>query len=162
MHPDPLGGGVPARGEGQLGSYLQAIRAHRVLVVLTTLLAVGSCVTWLAVRTPAYDATAQLLVTPLPQGDQQFLGVAYIRDSGEPTRTVQTAATLLEGPSAASRTAERLGPGWTRKKVEDSIEVETVGESNVIGVRARADALSWLRGSRTSTSIRRWRCAGRG
>src|SRR5215213_1962207 len=108
--------------EPALGPYLRAIRAHKPLMVLTTLAFVAAALAWLAfARTPTYEATANLLVTPLPQDDQTFRGLQLLRDSGDPTRTVQTAASLVTAPEAARRTATQLGNGWTTQRVFDSV-----------------------------------------
>ena len=74
----PLGG---SRG-GELRTY------RNLLVVFV------ACGLWLAQRSPTYEATAEILVTPLPQDDPTFQGLPFLRDYGEATRTIQTAATL--------------------------------------------------------------------
>jgi tyrosine-protein kinase len=126
--------------EPALGPYLRAIRAHRPLVVLTTLAFVAAAILWLSfARTPTYEATANLLVTPLPQDDQIFRGLQLLRDSGDPTRTVQTAASLVTAPEAARRTADALGDGWTTQSVMDSVNIEPQGESNILAVTGSAD-----------------------
>jgi Mrp family chromosome partitioning ATPase/capsular polysaccharide biosynthesis protein len=124
-------------GEGALGPYLRALRAHRALVALVTLVAIAASLGWLSLRAPEYSATAQLLVTPLPQDDRTFLGLQLIRDSGDPTRTVQTAAALVSSQQAALLTARRLGPGWTAQRIAHAVDVEPVGESNILAVSAR-------------------------
>ena len=130
----------PAQGEGALGSYLRAIRSHKLLILLVTLAAIGASVAWVTLRSPNYEATANVLVTPLPDEDQTFLGLQALRESGsDPTRTVQTAATLIESAQAADRTARALGGDWTAKKVLDAIEVSPEGESNILAVKATAD-----------------------
>jgi Mrp family chromosome partitioning ATPase len=105
------------------------------VVVLATLFA---SIVWLSQRTPEYRATARLLVNPLPQTDE-LLGLPVIRDSGDPTRTMQTAATLLESPRAARASASRLGAGWTPQQVLGDIDLEPEGESNILAVTARTD-----------------------
>jgi Mrp family chromosome partitioning ATPase/capsular polysaccharide biosynthesis protein len=133
MHP-------AATAEPALGPYLRAIRAHKPLMVLTTLAFLVAALLWLTfARTPTYEATANLLVTPLPQDDQTFRGLQLLRDSGDPTRTVQTAASLVTAPEAARRTAAQLGNGWTTQSVLDSVNVEPQGESNILAVTASAD-----------------------
>ena len=93
-----------ATAEPALGPYLRAIRAHRGLVVLTTLAFLAAALLWLSfARTPSYEATANVLVTPLPQDDEIFRGLQLLRDSGDPTRTMQTAASLMTSPEAARR-----------------------------------------------------------
>jgi Mrp family chromosome partitioning ATPase/capsular polysaccharide biosynthesis protein len=129
----------PSAAEPALGPYLRAVKAHRLLVALVTLGMLVLAIFWLAaVRSPSYQATAQLLVTPLPQDDQIFLGLQLLRDSGDPTRTVQTAANLVGSPEAADRTAKELGDGWDGQRVTDSITVEPQGESNILAVTGTA------------------------
>jgi capsular exopolysaccharide synthesis family protein len=121
-----------------LGPYVRAIRSHALVFVLVTLAALGAAAMLLATRSPSYETTAELLVTPLQQDDRTFLGITLLRDSGDPTRTVQTAAALIASPIVASRTASDLGGGATQQSVEDAIKVQPVGESNIVGVTARA------------------------
>lgn len=130
---------APRQAEGALGPYVRAIRAHRVLVVVVTMLTIAAGVAYLTLRPLDYQATAQLLVTPLPQDDQTFLGLQMIRDSGDPTRTVQTAATLVESTQAASATARKLGPSWNYRKVLNALEVKPEGGSNILAITATAD-----------------------
>lgn len=126
------------RREGALGPYLRAIRAHRVVVVAITLLTFAAATAFALQRTRSYTAQAEILVTPLPQNDQNFLGVGMLRDSGDPTRTVQTAATLIETPDAALLTANRLADGTSRGQVSSAVHVQPVGQSNILGVSATA------------------------
>jgi Mrp family chromosome partitioning ATPase len=103
--------------------------------VLATLF---TSIVWLTQRTPEYKATAKVLINPLPQTDE-FLGLPVIRDSGDPTRTMQTAAALLESPEAAKATANKLGSDWTEQKVLDAVDLEPAGQSNILAVTARAE-----------------------
>jgi tyrosine-protein kinase len=136
---DAQAGDSPTRPESALGPYLRAISAHRLLVVVITLVTVVASAAWLVLRSPSYEATAQLLVTPLPPDDSTFIGVQVLRESNEPTRTMQTAATLVSSRQAAQLAAERLGSGWTVRRVLESVEVKPQGESNVLAVTAQAD-----------------------
>jgi tyrosine-protein kinase len=127
-----------ADGEGALGPYLSALRTEKLLVTVVTLITVVVAVGWLLLREPRYEASAQVLVTPLPQDDQTFLSLQLLRDSGDPTRTVQTAATLLDSPRLAAVAARTLGDGWTAGRVDEAISVEAAGESNILAVTASA------------------------
>jgi capsular exopolysaccharide synthesis family protein len=109
-------------------------------VLLVTLAAVGGSLLYLSLREEEYEATANLLVTPLPQDDQTFLGLQLLRDSGDPTRTIQTAATLVESPAAARATAERVNRGMDADDVLEDVEVQAEGESNILAVTATADS----------------------
>lgn len=127
-------------GERQPGmdSFLRAIRAHWVLVVLIVLTTVGGAVAAITLRAPTYTATAKILVSPLPIDDQTFLGLQIVRDSGDPTRTVQTAAALIESRAAAALAAARLSPGWSAQRVEDATAVQADGQSNLLAITAKA------------------------
>lgn len=128
----------PDESAAALGQYLSAVRARTWVVVLVTLATVGVAAALLATRAPTYKSTAQLLVNPLPQDDRTFLGTALLRDSGDPTRTVQTAAALVASPLAAQDTARRLSGGLTSSDVEQSINVQPLGDSNILSVTASA------------------------
>jgi Mrp family chromosome partitioning ATPase len=130
---------VEARPEGALGSYLRALRAHRALFVAVVLAVLAGSVAWLVVRTPEYQASAQLLINPLPQEDETFLGLPVIRDSGDPTRTIQTAATLLHSSDGAALTAQRMGGSATAEGVLRAVDVQPEGQSNIVAVTAHAD-----------------------
>jgi tyrosine-protein kinase len=135
---------TPAGGqsEGAL-SYLQAIRHHKLLVAGVTLIALLGSIIWLSVRTPSYEASAQVLVSAVQdQEEGLFLGLDVLRESVDPTRTVQTAASLVESREAAIRTADSLGDGWTADSVLSAIQVSPEGESSILSITATADSKS--------------------
>jgi Mrp family chromosome partitioning ATPase/capsular polysaccharide biosynthesis protein len=127
---------------GALAPYARAVRAHWVLAVCVFGAVVLGALLWLAFRPASYDARAQLLVTPLPQDDTTFLGLPLLRDSGDPTRTVQTAAALVDNDQVAARTAARMGRGWSTARVKGAVAVLPEGQSNVIDVSATASPAS--------------------
>lgn len=130
--------GSPAADGGAAASYIQAVRRRPLLVVAATVAALVASLAWGALRSPDYEASAQILLTPLPQDDRTFLGMQILRDAGDPTRTVQTAATLVRSPRAAELTAARLGGGWDARRVLDHVAVEPAGESNILSVSGKA------------------------
>ena len=113
-------------------------KRHWLLVVLVALAAVAATLVALSQREPSYRATATLLITPLPQYDDAFLGVSLVRDAGDANRTAATVATLIESDDAAARAARTLGAGWTTKSVKDAVDVKPVAGTNVVRVTARA------------------------
>jgi len=126
-----------AQQEGALAAYLSAIRVHPWAFTFITLTAVAASVAFLAVRENSYEATANVLVEAVPQEDQTFIGLPVIRDTGDPVRTAQTAASLLKSRTAADRAAETLGGGLSGREVfEERIEVNPEGESNILAVTA--------------------------
>jgi capsular exopolysaccharide synthesis family protein len=103
-----------------------------------TLVAIVAAFGVLSKRLPSYMATTQVLVTPLAQNDQTFIGVDLVRDSGDPTRTIQTAADVLQSMAAAQLTAARVGHGLTAAKVQADVSVIPVGQSNLVAITATA------------------------
>jgi Mrp family chromosome partitioning ATPase/capsular polysaccharide biosynthesis protein len=114
------------------------LRARKLIVVAITLVAIAAAALMLARRHPSYVATTQILVTPLAQNDQTFIGVNLVRDAGDPTRTIQTAAALLQSAGAAQLTATRLGRGLTGQQVTSDVTVVPVGQSNLVAITASA------------------------
>jgi tyrosine-protein kinase len=139
---EPSPGGPPTGGErdGALGTYLRAIRSHVVLVVAITAAAAVAALAWGQTHTAHYEASAQMLVNPLPSDDTSFLGLPFVRDTGDPPRTLQTAATLIDSPVAARLTARRLGGKWTPQNVQKIVAVSPQGQSSIVDVTATADS----------------------
>ena len=108
-------------------------------MLLVTLAAVGAAIAGVTLRPPSYEATANILVSPLAQEDQLYTGINAVREAGDPTRTSQTAATLVRSSDAAERTAEQMGGDWSRQKVLDAVTVTPEGESNILAVTAKAE-----------------------
>lgn len=123
---------------GALPAYTSAIRAHRQVVFLITLATVFASVLFLALRSPDYEASANLLVQPLPADDPTFLGLPLIRDTGDPVRTMQTAASLAESQAAAARVAAQPGEDLTADEILKRVKVSPEGQSNILAVTATA------------------------
>jgi Mrp family chromosome partitioning ATPase/capsular polysaccharide biosynthesis protein len=136
MNGAPEAGARPAAA----GIYLRSIRRHKGVIALLTIVTFAATLLWLNVREPTYAAEAQVLVTPLSPDDETFFGLQLLRDSGDdPTRVLTTAATIVRSPEAARSTAERMGAGWSAKRVLDSVEVSPVTQSSLLRVEATAD-----------------------
>jgi capsular exopolysaccharide synthesis family protein len=121
-------------------NYLRAIRAHLWLVVAVTLAVLVAAVAWNGARGRTYQASSDVLVNPLPADDPTFLGLPIVRDTGDPTRTLQTAATLIDSAKAAGLTAQRLGHGWTQRRIQEAIEVSPQGQSSIVEVTAKGSS----------------------
>ena len=132
-------GGSAEPTDSALGQYVQAVRGHWKLVLLVTLAALIASALWAQSRPDRYEATAQMFVQPLPNDDTSFLGLPYIRDTGDPPRTLQTAAALIDSQRAAAMTATRLGGDWTPREVEKAVDVTPQGQSSVVEVTAEAE-----------------------
>jgi capsular polysaccharide biosynthesis protein len=114
------------------------IRRHWLVVVFVTVVVVAAAGVSLARRSPSYKSSATILVTPLPQWDETFLGTGLIRDAGDASLTALTVAQLLNSPTVAHKTAVSLGAGWTTASVRGAIDVKPISNTNVITIDARA------------------------
>jgi Mrp family chromosome partitioning ATPase len=126
--------------QGAHAPYLRAIRAHPVLVAAVAIVAVAAAVAWQKARTPAYEATAQVLVTPV-SGGGPYVGLPVITESSNyPSRTLQTATSVLKSPAAALATAIHMPGHWARKSVTERINVQPLGESNIVSITGTASS----------------------
>lgn len=128
----------PEPSSGSIGSYLRAIRRHAAVVVCVALAALVGSLVWAAVRSRTYQATAQILVTPIEPGDATGAGLPVLHDSSDPAVTMETAAALVDSDSAADLAARRLGGHWSPKAVTSAVSVLPRGGSNLLDVTATA------------------------
>ena len=110
----------------------------RILVLVTTVVAIAAAVVYAGARSIHYEATANVLVAPLASEDPNFQGLPLIRESSDGSRPVQTAAGLLSGPSIARLTAAALG--WTTSEVEEDVTVQPRGESNIVAITSSTES----------------------
>jgi Mrp family chromosome partitioning ATPase/capsular polysaccharide biosynthesis protein len=124
--------------EEAAGPYLRALARHRALVAGVTLLTVAFALYGVSTRVRTYQASASVFVSPLGQGDPTFTGTGVVLETGDPSRTVQTAAALLDSPQAAAAAATKMGPDWSAGRVQSAVSVTPRGQSDVLAVTGRA------------------------
>ena len=108
------------------------------LLLATMVIAIGAA-GWAHQRqVPSYTSTARMVVIPLPQWDETFLGTDLVRDSGDATRTAPTLATELKSGHYQEAAARFLGGDWTRQSVGDAVRIAATGETNIVEIVARA------------------------
>jgi Mrp family chromosome partitioning ATPase len=130
----------PAATEQAVGPYVRAVRRHWRLVAIVTVLAALVAAVTVSRIGQTYESTASILVTPLPQGSSSFLGVGTVVDTGDPARTIQTAAALIDTSQAAVGAARQLGRPWTESSVMGAVSVSPLGASDVLAVTAQASS----------------------
>ncbi len=108
------------------------------LVLVTTVVAIAAAAVYAGARSVHYEATTNVLVSPLASEDPTFQGLPLIRESSDGSRPVQTAAGLLSGPSIARLTAAPLG--WTTSEVEEAVTVQPRGESNIVAITSSTES----------------------
>jgi uncharacterized protein involved in exopolysaccharide biosynthesis len=119
-------------------SYADAVRRHPRVVAGIAVAAILVGALWLALRSPAYEASAEVLVSPVDPSQPAFVGIDVVHDSGDATRPVQTAVALLRSPAAAAGARASLGGRWTTSDIERMVRVDPQGESSLVDVTARA------------------------
>jgi tyrosine-protein kinase len=125
------------RPASALVSYLRALRAHLGVVVAIAATTIAASLAWVLYQETSYEATAQILVSPLPAEDPSFVGLPLVRAVGRDSASaVQTASSLLSSRGAVRRTADELG--ISRATVTSMISVEPVADSNLIDVKAES------------------------
>jgi Mrp family chromosome partitioning ATPase/capsular polysaccharide biosynthesis protein len=133
----PVGTEAP---EQALGPYLRAIRRRWMLLVAVMLLTFAVAAVTTLRGSPTYEASSKVLVSPVQQGEGSLANTGVVVEAGEPVRTVQTAAALLDSLPAAQAVAARLGAGWTAGRVQSLVSVSPLGESDVLKVTAQSDS----------------------
>jgi len=105
-----------------------------VLVTALSLLAAGL---YLATAEKAYEAQAELLVTPLPEDDPALTGLGVIRSSSDPTRDVETVSRLVTSRDVAARVKQELGLDESPGELADKVDAAPVAQSNVVVITAK-------------------------
>jgi Mrp family chromosome partitioning ATPase len=122
--------------------FLRAIRAHPLLVAAVAIVAVGVTAVYHKTRTPTYEASAQVLLTPVASNGP-YVGLPVVTEAAaDPARTLQTATSVLESPAAERATASQLGKPWTRRSVHEAVSVQPRGESNIVSITGSASSAS--------------------
>ncbi|HEX6420801.1 MAG TPA: hypothetical protein VFZ77_20020 [Acidimicrobiales bacterium] len=140
----PAGSRAAHAGEGDPGplaagpSYLRALRTQWPVAVVFVVVVVASAALVLVLRSPTYEATSKVLVTPVEPTDARYAGLPVITHLGDPTYTIQTAAALVEARDIADAAARDLGEPWTGERVRGAVAVTPQGQTNVLAITATA------------------------
>jgi Mrp family chromosome partitioning ATPase len=139
------------RDEGQAGPRLQAevltryariIREHIWLVISCVVLATGAGIAYVKTATKEYTATSQMLVTPAPVDNSNLIGLPILHSSGDPTRDVLTAATLITTNQVTSAVLKSLHLHKSVNQLLGDVHATPVGQSNLVSVQARSSSPS--------------------
>lgn len=131
--------------ENPLRRLLRTLRQGAWLIALTFAIVVAAAALYLLVAPRVYRAEAELLITPVPRDDALLAGLGVIRESGDPTREIQTVARLVTLPDVAERAAASLR-GGDPTSLARQVTAEPVAQSNVIVLVAEATGAGEARG----------------
>jgi capsular exopolysaccharide synthesis family protein len=126
-------------GEGRgAARYLAAVREHWFLIALLVVVAVAAAAGYSFTAAKRYKAEADLLVTPVPAGDDTFVGIGLLRESSLPGGSVLTAARLVRTPQVAEGVRSRLHVATDRTSLLGSVDVRPISQSNIVTVGVTA------------------------
>jgi non-specific protein-tyrosine kinase len=119
--------------------YLQAMRAHWLLITTFVVLAVGASLAYSTTAQKRYDASADVLITPVSSDDTTFIGVQLLRESSSSARSVLTAARLIATPQVADAVRARLHTRRSRRVLLGSVSVTPLEQSSIVQIGGEGD-----------------------
>lgn len=99
-------------------------------VIVTTLVAIVYVLT----ATKTYEATANILVSPVSTSDSVVSSLGLLQESSDPTRDIETAAQIIHNIEVANRAGRRLDPPRSGKDLLPDVAAEPVANSNIVSV----------------------------
>jgi receptor protein-tyrosine kinase len=114
--------------------YLGAIRHHRVLiafiVAISLLAAVGSTLT----ATKRYEAESELLVNPVTDSGDAYVGINVLRD---PDTAPLIVGRALKSPRVTDAVIRRVGLRTSSRELLKNVDIHPVQQSGIVAIRAR-------------------------
>lgn len=98
------------------------------------LLAVAAAAAYSVQADKRYEASADLLVTPVSTGDQAFVGFSLFREGIEAAQSVVTAARVVLSPEVVEAVEDEL----EIENAEQFVTVKPLGQSSVVNIKATA------------------------
>ena len=132
---EPFGESAERRGGTR---YIRSLRQHWPFIALTVLLALLAAFAYTSLAGKRYEASVDILVSPVSNDDVAFTGLPVIRESVE-SRSVVTVARMLRSPQVADDVRERLGLELDRKALLEKVEVRPQEQSNIVTVVAEGE-----------------------
>jgi polysaccharide biosynthesis transport protein len=117
--------------------YVGALREHWLLIFFLVALTTGTAALYSLTAAKRYEASADVLVSPIPPGDETYVGIPVLRESSQ-SRSVLTAARLVETPEVADAVKEKLNLSESRGQILGAIHVEPQEQSNFVTIVATA------------------------
>ena len=130
----------PPVEETGLRQYVRILRERIWIVVASVVLTTGIAVVYVVTANKVYEATADLLITPVSATDTSLSGLPLIHQSSDPTRDVETAAQLVTNVDVANRVKQELNSPKSANAILEKVTAEPVAQSNIVAVTAKGDS----------------------
>jgi capsular polysaccharide biosynthesis protein/Mrp family chromosome partitioning ATPase len=124
---------------GGLRLYVDVLRARLWVIALVVVLAVASAAVVVATTDKVYAAETDVLVTPIPDNNENLFGLGLLSESGDPTRDAETLAQLITTYPVAQRVRRTLGLSQSARSLLEDVSAEPVAQSGIVTITAQAD-----------------------
>ena len=114
--------------------YLQAIRAHWRLILLVTGIATTVSAVFVSTTPKQFEATADIILSPLPGNDDTFQGFSLFRQSFDGSSSVVTASRVFN----AAQTRAPASAALQDQGIEATVTVEPLSQADIVSVMATA------------------------
>ncbi|HWX87419.1 MAG TPA: AAA family ATPase [Solirubrobacteraceae bacterium] len=128
----------PRLGEEGLQRYARTIRERWRVVLACVIVALLGAGAYVALAPKVYQATSQLLVTPVDPSDPTTIGLGLIATSNDPGRDVATAASLVTAVQVANNVSSTLGLHETPRKLLAKISAVPLANTSIVSITASA------------------------
>ena len=128
----------PAEEQEGLKRYVETIRERLWVIIAAVCVTTGIALLYVVAATKTYEASADMLVTPVSGTDPVLTSLGLLRESSDPTRDVQTASQLIANIDTARRAATHLHPTESPETLLSEVTAEPVANSNIVAVIASA------------------------
>lgn len=126
----------PAEEQEGLKRYVETLRERWRIIAVSTLLTTVIAVVYISAASKTYEASSDILVTPVTGSDPVAISLGLLRESSDPTRDVQTASQLIANIDVARRAEKVLKDGRSAESLLGSVSAEPVANSNIVAVTA--------------------------
>jgi capsular exopolysaccharide synthesis family protein len=117
--------------------YLEALREHWLLIASLVSIAIAASAAYSRTAEKRYAARADILVTPIPAGDDTYIGIPLLRQADE-SRAVVTASRLIRTQEMAQEVKRRLGTDMSPGALRAAVEVRPQEQSSIVTIIATA------------------------
>ena len=117
--------------------YRTVIERWRIVVFCVALALVGAAA-YVVTAHKQYSAQAAMLVAPVPATNTNLLALPVVHQSSDPTRDMETAASLISNQVVAARVANALHLRQAPNDLIQNVSAQPIGNSDLVGVQATA------------------------
>lgn len=129
---------TPHTEQQTLARYITTVRERWWLIAACTVVSVLVALAYVSTATKVFEASADLLVTPVAGDDETTLGLGLIRDTNDPTSDVSTAARYVASVPVARLVKTELRSPDTPEDLLKSVQIQPVAQSSIVTVTASA------------------------